>query len=108
MRISRVAVDNETAEKGLAQYQADLVRLDRWQINLDQKEQRLHQRAPELDQCSEQMQRDLRDLEGQIFQVDAREEQIWRRNSGKPSNGGNSMSARAVSMNGQRRSKASR
>ena len=68
--------DRETIEKGKSQYQADLIRLDRWQVTLDEKERHLQARAVEIDQRHGAFQRDSGDLEEQVLQIDAREEQF--------------------------------
>ena len=72
----RLEADSAVVEKGTAQYQADLVRLDRWQVMLDEKEKHLQTRAMEIDHRFEQFLRDARDLEEQVLKIDAREEQL--------------------------------
>jgi chromosome segregation ATPase len=66
--------DRATIDTLMAQYQADLIRLDRRSVALEQKEKHLQTRAMEIDHRFEQFQRDTRDIEGQILQIDARAE----------------------------------
>jgi chromosome segregation ATPase len=70
-----VETDRETIAKGKAQHEADLIRLDRWQAQLDEKEKHLRDKALEIDQRHERFEHDGRDLEHQVVQIDAREEQ---------------------------------
>jgi chromosome segregation ATPase len=62
------------AEKDRAQYQSDLVRVDRLSAALDAKEKSLEQRAIEVDRRYEQFQQDTRDFEEQLKLFDDREE----------------------------------
>jgi chromosome segregation ATPase len=70
------ARDRETLDKTQAQYQADLVRLDRLQVTLDQRRQQLQERACEVDKGSEQLQRTSRELEEQARKLDEWHEQL--------------------------------
>jgi hypothetical protein len=64
------------AEKDRAQYQSDLVRVDRLSAALDAKERSLELRAVEIDQRYEQFKHDTRDFEEQLRLFDEREERI--------------------------------
>jgi chromosome segregation ATPase len=74
-RLQQLDGDRELVDKGKSQYESDLVRLDRWQVALDERDRQLQGRATEIDQRYEQFQRDAHDLEEQVVQIDAREEQ---------------------------------
>ncbi len=57
-------------DKGQKQHQADLVRLDRLQAVMEQRQKQVQQRALEVDRRSEQLERDTRELEAQANQLD--------------------------------------
>jgi chromosome segregation ATPase len=69
-REKTLAEDKVTLEKGQKQHQADLVRLDRIQANIEQRQKGLEARALEIDRKFEQLQRDTRDLEAQANEMD--------------------------------------
>ncbi|MCE9533620.1 MAG: hypothetical protein K8T89_21215 [Planctomycetes bacterium] len=68
--------DREIVDQHLKQYQADLVRLDRWQVTLDEREKQMQARATEVDRRFELFERDTREIEEQVQQIDAREELV--------------------------------
>jgi len=72
----QLEIDRDAIETLKKQYEADLIRLDRWQVTLDEKERQLQSRATLVDQRLGSFQTDTRDLEDQVKQIDAREEQI--------------------------------
>ena len=74
--LEQLEADRELAAQGKAQYEQDLIRLDRWQVTLDEREQQLGKRATAVDQRLEHFQRDGADLEDQVVQIDAREEAL--------------------------------
>lgn len=65
-------IDEEarSLERNQAQYRADLVRLDRLESLLEQREKQLQQRAREVDRRFEELQRDSREVEEQAKQLD--------------------------------------
>jgi chromosome segregation ATPase len=69
-REAKLTQERQDLEKSRAQHQEDLVRLDRLQASLDERQKQLQARALEIDQRVEQMQRDSRDLEEQVVQLD--------------------------------------
>jgi chromosome segregation ATPase len=69
-REQKVAEDKAALEKGQKQHQSDLVRLDRIQAGIEQRQKALGARALEIDKKFEQLQRDTRDLEEQAAQMD--------------------------------------
>jgi chromosome segregation ATPase len=69
-RERQLADERQTLEKGQAQYQADLVRLDRLAAQLDERQKQTQEREQELQRRSEELQRDLRELEDQAVQLD--------------------------------------
>jgi chromosome segregation ATPase len=69
-RESQLGQERGALEKGQAEHQSDLVRLDRHQANLDQREKTLDARAREMDQGYEQLRRDAAELEEQAAQMD--------------------------------------
>jgi hypothetical protein len=69
-RERQLAEERQTLEKLQAQYQADLVRLDRLQAVLEQRQQQLRARALEVDRRGEQQQRTSRELEEHATDLD--------------------------------------
>jgi chromosome segregation ATPase len=59
----------------LAQYQADVLRLDRWQGTLEQRERDIEQQKQELTRRREQLQNESGEIETQLRQIDE-----WRAN----------------------------
>jgi chromosome segregation ATPase len=66
----RLAHDQQELGRSQAEHRTDLVRLDRLEAVLDQRQKQLQQRAIEVDRRSEQLQRATRDLEEQARQLD--------------------------------------
>ncbi|HKB04053.1 MAG TPA: hypothetical protein VKD90_17655 [Gemmataceae bacterium] len=64
----------ETAGRDRAQYQSDLMRVDRLSAALEAKERSLAERAADVDRRYEQFQRDAKDFEEQLQLFDDREE----------------------------------
>jgi chromosome segregation ATPase len=69
-RERQLADERLALEKSTRQHQTDLVRLDRIQATLDQRQKQLQAQALEVDRRFEQLQRDARDLEEQATQLD--------------------------------------
>ncbi len=55
---------------------ADLVRLDRWQSSLDERQRHLDRRAAEVDERFEQLKRDTIELEDQVRLAEAEQDRI--------------------------------
>src|SRR5947209_18533510 len=64
-REEKLASGREELAQDKAQYQADLVRLDRLEATLEVRQQQLNERAQTIDQRFEEMQATSRELEGQ-------------------------------------------
>lgn len=69
-QVAQTAADTQATHQLQAQYQADLIRLDRLQVQLAEKQQELDARNQEIDHRYEQMQRDARELEEQARLLD--------------------------------------
>jgi chromosome segregation ATPase len=69
-RERQLAEERQALEKGQAQYQGDLVRLDRLAAQLDERQKQTQEREQDLQRRSEELQRDLRELEDQAVQLD--------------------------------------
>jgi chromosome segregation ATPase len=69
-RERRLADGRRALDQSEKLHQADLVRRDRLQALLEQRQRQLQARALEIDRRFEQMQRDSRDLEDQAAQLD--------------------------------------
>jgi hypothetical protein len=68
--------DREDLEKALAQYQSDLVRLDRRQAVLEEQQKQVRTRARDVDLAFEEMQRTGRQLEEEATRLDLEKEQL--------------------------------
>jgi chromosome segregation ATPase len=69
-KAQRLTQERQELERSQAEHRADLVRLDRLEAVLEQRQKQLQQRALEVDRRSEQLQRATRDLEEQARQLD--------------------------------------
>jgi hypothetical protein len=69
-RERRLTDDRHELDKGQSQYKSDLVRLDRLQAVLEERQQQLRARALEVDRRSEQQERTSRELEEHATDLD--------------------------------------
>jgi chromosome segregation ATPase len=69
-REEQLAADRQALEDGQKQHQADLVRLDRWQAGLEQRDKDLQERTADLERRLEQLQADTQEMEQQVVQLD--------------------------------------
>jgi chromosome segregation ATPase len=69
-RERQLAQDREAFEAKRLQYEADVIRMDRWAASLEERQRQMDARAQEVDRRYEQMQRDSRDMEEQARQLD--------------------------------------
>jgi uncharacterized phage infection (PIP) family protein YhgE len=72
----KLAAEREALEKGQKQHQADLVRLDRLQATLEQRQEQLQGRAHDVDVRFEELQRTTRELEVQASALSDWEQQL--------------------------------
>jgi len=75
-RDQKLAEERTLLERGQAQYQADLVRLDRLAARLDQRQHELDERASAIESRAAVLHQDLAELEEQARALDAAHEQL--------------------------------
>jgi hypothetical protein len=100
-------LDREGFDKQQAQYQADLVRLDRQAASLDDRDRQLQARAREVDRRYEQLQQDSRELEEHARKLDEchdkqEHQAAWlTRQKGELDSAGADLTKRAAALEGQ-------